>query len=464
LNKWKLTDKEKQLLTYHPSLKYIREKISSPGYNKTNVFNEQNSFLLSNIATDTWVNIQDLLTYLSVMISGIESRYLDDSLPTAIDAVAPLSDEDRDYIKAFDTIYFVPDISNGISFRTYRLAIDEAPEPLRSFIMEIYESYHMGVNGINEVEVYRDLREIYEDWSMNKSFFLNVVLTKVDKSAPSSLTSGGDGLSRLSDKEHSEISDLISMTIDKARLESEISRIILNNSGEPLTAKENEYTRLHSLINTQQDKLNNKAETTNATNLKLSYVRNALDKVQSLVSLQLEDAYSSEINVSVKELLNVIDKSDIQSVIVSLSSMMKTHETRLRDIDKKRRSFVSNKTKSQINNDLTYESHMRSNLTKPLTRKLMNINDDDIPNAIYMIDRIANGIVESEKKYTNQLDAYHSIDKVDNDMRTSRFNEIEDKHYTRSYYKVMSSISKFIQDTGNVPSDTDIDSIIKNIK
>jgi hypothetical protein len=447
MNHWKLTEQERRALNYHPVLEYIPKDITSPERSIEDVVGGEVSPLLLNIATNVWQDIERLCGDLESLIKNIEDRY-----SNATDGVAKVTEEDINYLRELYipvSGYSLPSLNNGISFNIYKEAMDNAPEPYREVLMELYELYHMDVNGVIEVEIYRDLREILDDWYGVKDFFRKGAITQVDSNL-----SPSEKLDELVVKENRDLASLITMKVklDKLReqIEDTYAGRIDTNLGELIP----QFNTLEDQLNKLQDKITLKAELTNVTKERV-YLGNYLYRnIQNIAYLELRDTFPSVEGV-ISEILNNFNSDEIVALLGVTRTKLDEEINTLREIDHKRRSIIGPDTKAKINNDLLCGTHLMSNVSQVLVRKMRNVSEDT-PNADGLLDLVATSINTTNDKYRTHLEDYYQIEETDYSMRVTRLDNVRKKFNTRNYYRLLSVIYRCMRDLGRKPTASEV--------
>jgi hypothetical protein len=460
-NEWKMNEQERQKLMYHPILRYTTKPIVSREHIPEELLSNDMVVILENIASDAWLEINDFIARMDALIASIESRYMGSSVPTV-----SLSSAEIRYLNDIYTPgrnnYILPDLTNGLTFDMYRDALYYAPDIVRDVIINLWEAYHQQAYGITELETYRILWDVREEWGHNKYFFQSCIFPLIDRNLPNDLEPGSSGFNDISDLEKSQIADLIALTNERNALERELTDIITGRiQDENLAAKEERYKELTTSCKALQDKVTMKAEVVNSMCHRVDTSCPIVDCCETISGLSILTAFDNLVD-AITEIIRVFDEENIRASILCLEELLNSCCNKIGCCNEQASNCNNHDANIQACNDLKSCCEIRSLMLRRLAYKLrvLNAETDDI---VHMLNKISDGLVELEQKYKSCLTTFCQIDEIDKELKGDICSQVIDKFLIKCYIIVLTALLNFAVDVGRMPTQGDIDSIVQQI-
>lgn len=391
----------KDMLDYKPNIEYTKPEIYSYGISTEEEIVEEDYI---NFYRNNSIDIIDYIKTLQNVGDAILEYINKKDIYTDI----PITEEQKEYIVSMEQLLSVSGVSyqpieEFIDFDIYKKALEIDTEPYTSYIADIFEEYHAGIDGEIAFELYRDMFEIRKELDDLFGFTINYVCPYIDKDADTE---------ELINLETEMINEITSIAYSARKLEEQISEAFYD------TQKFSELTKsLDNMVEIIKEKTN----TMTSKSELISVIRRIF---QLLVEVTNIIDIAVAIEVDTKEKLD-------DNIVVALHMSFDNEKKKVKQLEMKRRSVTSREKKKAALRDLGVLSHVKNAFSQPLKSELKNKNLQDS-----ILDRVNDGINTVDEQYMNGMLDCITINETDQTMLMNKINMIIHKHYTRKYIKL----------------------------
>jgi hypothetical protein len=415
-----LTDNDRLMLRYHPTLQYMRKQVNSPEYTNNSRASKIEDYT-ETLSSDTFLDIYDILEHINRLLKKIEDKYMNGSKGNV----------------------------GNITFTIYKSALGKLDITSQS-ITEAYENFQIDCHGKTDLEVYHMLVDLKEEWSANLSFFKSATLLQVEKNLSSNFTINSDEFKNYCNTEIASINALYEQYKQQDNFEANAF------SGQAINY--DHYAKLLDDIKTKEDRLNSKIESIESMNLKIASSKAVLNAIEHIISL-IRDI---SIKDSIKDLLPLANNMGLNNVLLNYKLVLDKNIKKFNYLKTERETTANKMVKQQLNNDLIVATHVFNESTKPMARIISNMSDDQVE-ANPLLSTLWESINDSHDMYNMMLQSSYTMDANDKNILGQQLELIEKKHYVRLFYCAIEAIIKFMDNSIQNPNAVQIDNILDNI-